>query len=163
MSIFIVSLNSGSNGNCYYIGNSREAVIVDAGISCREVEKRMARCELSLQKIKAIFISHEHADHIKGVEVLSKKFNIPVYITEATLRNSSLNLQKSLVNYYSGKEPIHIGELTISAFPKLHDAVDPFSFVIEGNGVKVGVFTDIGEPCIHVINNFKQLLSEFPK
>jgi phosphoribosyl 1,2-cyclic phosphodiesterase len=65
MSLFITSLNSGSNGNCYYIGNDSEAVLVDAGISCRETEKRMSRLGLTMTKVKAIFISHEHIDHIR--------------------------------------------------------------------------------------------------
>ena len=78
MSLFIASLNSGSNGNCYYIGNEREAILVDAGISCRETERRMNRLGLSMQKVKAIFVSHEHSDHINGVTVLSKKYNLPV-------------------------------------------------------------------------------------
>jgi phosphoribosyl 1,2-cyclic phosphodiesterase len=75
MQMFIASLNSGSNGNCYYVGNEREAVLIDAGISCRETEKRMARLGLSMQKVKAIFISHEHSDHIRGLAVLAKKYN----------------------------------------------------------------------------------------
>ena len=81
MSLFISSLNSGSNGNCYYIGNENEAILIDAGIACREIEKRMKRLNLSIRKIKAVFISHEHSDHIKGIEVLSKKYQLPVYIT----------------------------------------------------------------------------------
>jgi phosphoribosyl 1,2-cyclic phosphodiesterase len=85
MSLFITSLNSGSNGNCYYIGNEHEAVLVDVGISCRETEKRMNRLGLSIQKVKAIFISHEHSDHISGVPVLAKKYKIPVYVTPKTL------------------------------------------------------------------------------
>ncbi|WP_202106859.1 MBL fold metallo-hydrolase, partial [Escherichia coli] len=59
MSLFIASLNSGSNGNCYYVGNSEEAILIDAGLSCLETEKRMKRLGLSLSKVKAIFISHE--------------------------------------------------------------------------------------------------------
>ena len=76
MSLYISSLNSGSNGNCYYIGNEQEAILVDAGISCRETEKRMKRSGLSMDIVKAIFISHEHGDHIAGVNVLAKKFNL---------------------------------------------------------------------------------------
>lgn len=68
MSLFITSLNSGSNGNCYYVGNNNEAVLLDVGISCKEVELGTKRLDLSLGKIKAIFISHEHGDHIKGVQ-----------------------------------------------------------------------------------------------
>src|SRR6188508_975145 len=78
MSLFVASLNSGSNGNCYYVGNDNEAVLVDAGISCRETEIRMKRLGLSLRKVKAIFISHEHSDHIYGVSTLSKRYQIPV-------------------------------------------------------------------------------------
>ena len=73
MALFITSLNSGSNGNCYYIGNDTEAVIIDAGISCRETEKRMKLLGLSMRTVKAIFISHEHTDHIKGVESIAEK------------------------------------------------------------------------------------------
>ena len=88
MSLFITSLNSGSNGNCYYVGNSNEAVLIDVGISCKEVEKRMIRLNLSLDKVKALFISHEHGDHIKGLQVLSNKYQLPIYITTRTLNNS---------------------------------------------------------------------------
>jgi phosphoribosyl 1,2-cyclic phosphodiesterase len=80
MSLQTASLNSGSNGNCYYIGNEHEAVLIDAGISCRETERRMNRLSLSMKKIKAIFISHEHSDHIRGVEMLSKKFQLPTVL-----------------------------------------------------------------------------------
>ena len=80
MSVYIASLNSGSNGNCYYISDGHDAVLVDAGISCRETERRMLRIGLSMRNVRAIFISHEHIDHIRGVPVLSKKYNLPVYI-----------------------------------------------------------------------------------
>ena len=78
MSLFITSLNSGSNGNCYYIGNENEAILVDAGICCKEVEVRMNRLGLNMDFVKAIFISHEHTDHISGLTILVKKFQIPV-------------------------------------------------------------------------------------
>lgn len=161
MSLFITSLNSGSNGNCYYVGNSHEAVLVDVGISCKEVEKRMERIDLSLKKVKAIFISHEHSDHIKGVQTLSKKYKLPVYITTLTLKNSHLLLESELVNTFNEYEPIKIGDLSIVAFPKQHDASDPYSFTIEGNGIKIGVLTDIGSVCQHVIENFKQCHAAF--
>ena len=72
MSLFISVLASGSNGNCYYVGNESEAVLIDAGISCREIEKRMLLLGLRMQKVKAVFISHEHSDHICGLSVLAK-------------------------------------------------------------------------------------------
>ena len=161
MSLFITSLNSGSNGNCYYVGNDQEAVLVDVGISCKEVELRMKRLDLSLDKIKAIFISHEHGDHIKGVQTLSKKYNLPIYITSATLNNSHLVLENVLTKSFKPYEKIIVGNLVVTPFPKRHDASDPFSFIVEGNGIKIGVLTDIGSACEHVIDNFKQCHAAF--
>ncbi len=161
MSVFITSLNSGSNGNCYYIANSKEAVLVDVGISCREIEKRMLRLGLSLLKVKAIFISHEHSDHIRGVEVLSKKYKLPVYITTETLKAGRLKIEKTLLRSFKGYQAVTLGDLSVTAFPKLHDAADPYSFVVESNGIKIGVFTDIGSSCEHVIRNFKQCHAVF--
>ncbi|MBD0287415.1 MAG: MBL fold metallo-hydrolase, partial [Flavisolibacter sp.] len=100
MSLFITSLNSGSNGNCYYIGNDDEAILVDAGISCRETEKRMKRLGLSIHKVKAVFVSHEHSDHISGLSSLVYKYNLPVYITTATHYYGRLYLAKHLVQSF---------------------------------------------------------------
>ncbi len=161
MSLFITSLNSGSNGNCYYIGNAQEAVLVDAGISCLETEKRMKRLGLAFDKVKAIFISHEHADHIRGVEVLSRKYRLPVYITLRTQQNGGLLLEEHLVKSFCAQQPVEIGGLQVSAFPKLHDASDPHSFVISYKNVKVGVFTDIGTACAQLIYHFKQCHAAF--
>jgi phosphoribosyl 1,2-cyclic phosphodiesterase len=161
MSLFIASLNSGSNGNCYYVGNDQEAVLIDAGISCRETEIRMKRLGLLLRKVKAIFISHEHSDHINGVSVLSKKYQIPVYVTPETKRGGRLNLKENLAFSFVAYQPVLIGNLSITPFPKLHDASDPHSFVVASDTVNVGVFTDIGSPCEHVIRNFKQCHAVF--
>ena len=161
MQLFITSLNSGSNGNCYYIGNEQEAILVDAGISCRETETRLKRLGLSIGKIKAIFISHEHSDHIKGLPVLSKKYQLPVYITSETLRYGRLDLPAHLVKPFTAAQPVQIGALSVTGFPKFHDAADPHSFVITCNNIKVGVFTDIGTPCDNLINHFSECHAAF--
>jgi phosphoribosyl 1,2-cyclic phosphodiesterase len=161
MSLFITSLNSGSNGNCYYIGNETEAILVDAGISCHEIEKRMKRLGLDIQKVKAVFVSHEHTDHVRGLQVLAKKYQLPVYITHATLRYGRLRLEKHLISSFTAYEPVLIGNLVITAFPKLHDAADPYSFIVCCNEIKVGVFTDIGAPCKNVISHFQQCHAAF--
>ena len=161
MSLFVTSLNSGSNGNCYYIGNANEAILVDVGISCREVETRLKRLGLDLNKLKAIFISHEHADHIKGVQMLSKKYQLPVYVTDATRRNGHLKLEKHLSKTFAATTQENIGELIITAFKKFHDAADPYSFMISSNGINIGVFTDIGRPCTNLIHHFKQCHAAF--
>jgi len=161
MPLNIASLNSGSNGNCYYVGNESEAILVDAGISCRETEKRLAGLGLSFGLIRAIFISHEHSDHIRGVEVIAKKHRLPVYITGPTLQNSRLKLDESLVVNFIAGFPVHIGSLEINASPKKHDAADPHSFTITDGGITIGVFTDIGEPCEEVICHFRQCRAVF--
>ena len=161
MSLFVTSLNSGSNGNCYYIGNSKEAVLIDAGISCREIEKRMKRLGLSMQKVKAIFVSHEHTDHVRGISSLLKKYKLPVYISQKTLTNGRLYFNPELVQNFTTHQPVTIGDLNITAFPKFHDAADPCSFLISQNGINVGVFTDIGLPCEHVIKYFKKCHAAF--
>jgi phosphoribosyl 1,2-cyclic phosphodiesterase len=161
MQLFISSLNSGSNGNCYYIGNQQEAILVDAGICCRQTEIRMKRLGLSMDKIKAIFVSHEHSDHIRGLEVLAKKYKLPVYITPQTLRNSRVYLPKAQVISFEAYQPVAIGELSITAFPKYHDATDPHSFTITHQGLTVGVFTDIGMPCEHVIRHLSGCRAAF--
>lgn len=156
MSLFITSLNSGSNGNCYYVGNETEAVLVDAGLSTRETEKRMRLLGLPMENIKAIFVSHEHSDHIRGLVGLSEKYRLPVYITSQTLQFCNMPVNKELVNDFTAHVPVAIGALSITPFPKLHDAADPHSFIISCRGTTVGVFTDIGAPCAHVINYFSQ-------
>jgi phosphoribosyl 1,2-cyclic phosphodiesterase len=161
MRLTITSLNSGSNGNCYYIGNGHEAVLVDAGISCRETERRMQRLGLSMRQVKAIFVSHEHSDHIRGIPVLARKYKLPVYITSNTLYRSRMDLSGIEVLSFTGYEPVQVGGLSVTAFPKFHDAADPHSFVVEGNSVKIGVFTDIGVPCDHVIRHFQQCHAAF--
>lgn len=155
MALFVTSLNSGSNGNCYYIGNGTDAVLIDVGISCRETEKRMMQLGLSMKTVKAIFVSHEHTDHIKGVSTLANKYKLPVYITDATAMQGP-GLIRHLSQAFKAEVPVTIGELLVTAFVKEHDAADPHSFVINYNGINVGVFTDIGISCARVIKYFNK-------
>jgi phosphoribosyl 1,2-cyclic phosphodiesterase len=145
MSLYLCSLNSGSNGNCYYLGNQKEAVLVDAGISCRETVLRLERSGLSIRNVKAVFISHEHSDHV----------------TPATLKKSRLRLEKPLVKHFVPLEKIKIGEITVKAIPKHHDGVDPHSFVISSKGFTAGVFTDIGKECEHLTAHLRSCHAAF--
>ena len=161
MSLYVASIASGSNGNCYYIGNEQEAILVDAGISCREIENRMNRMGLSRKKVRAIFISNVLSDHIRGLQVLSKKHNLPVYISTLTYQFSGMKLEQDKIFSFTAGTPIRVGTINIHAFNKLHDAADPYSFVISSRDVSVGVFTDIGLPCQQVVRFFKECHAVF--
>lgn len=160
MALYFTSLNSGSNGNCYYVGTQTDAVLIDVGISCRETEKRMKQLGLNMKTVKAIFVSHEHGDHIKGVSTLANKYSLPVYITPQTSKHGP-RLIGHLSKPFMAKEIITVGNLQITPFVKYHDATDPHSFIISSNGISVGVLTDIGTVCQEVIHHFKQCHAVF--
>jgi phosphoribosyl 1,2-cyclic phosphodiesterase len=157
----IASLNSGSNGNCYYIGNGREAVLIDAGLSSRETDRRMNRLELNPKSLRAIFITHEHGDHIKGLKSLVKKFKLPVFVTRKTMEHGRLRIKDPFLKNFDPFIPVVIGGLSIVALPKFHDACDPHSFVVSCNHINVGIFTDTGSPCKNLIHHFKQCHAAF--
>ncbi|GAA4332091.1 MBL fold metallo-hydrolase [Flaviaesturariibacter amylovorans] len=161
MALQFTSLNSGSNGNCYYVGNDTDAVLVDAGISCREIERRMERLGLSLEKVRAVLVSHEHSDHIRGLPTLTRKHGIPIYVTARTYKGGRMYLERSKVHDFSGQLTFNIGSLSIQAFSKVHDAADPYSFTISYGGVTVGVFTDLGVPCANLVHHFRQCHAAF--
>lgn len=161
MSLYIASLNSGSNGNCYYVGDGQSAVLIDAGLSCRETERRMQQLGLDINQVKAIFISHEHADHITGLPSLTKKYPLPIYITPPTLTAAKLPLNNELVKPFTAHQAVAIAGLQVIPFPKWHDAADPHSFVVSNGQVTIGIFTDIGQPCSHVTHYFAQCHAAF--
>ena len=148
--IEICALASGSNGNCYYTGNQTEAVLVDAGISARQLLLRFRSAGLDPGKVKAIFITHEHSDHTRGMQVLSKRLGINVYMTARTYYALPPAFRPPHYKFFTPGDSITIGSFHIHTFLKNHDAVEPCSFIIEHNGKSVGVFTDIGEACGNV-------------
>lgn len=160
MSLQFSSLNSGSNGNCYYIGNSKDAVLIDAGLTCKELEKRLASSGLSMQKVKAIFVSHEHGDHIKGLCAIAHKYELPVYGSQHTLQ-ACFGLEPLQKKVLASNRTVTLGTLTVKAFRKFHDAADPQSFTISDGQNTVGVFTDIGRPCENLAQHFAQCQAAF--
>jgi phosphoribosyl 1,2-cyclic phosphodiesterase len=151
--IEICAIASGSNGNCYYIGNENEAVLIDAGISCKQILLRLKEKNLDPQKVKGIFISHEHSDHIRGARVLAKKLICPVYLTAKTYNAVYKNMRPVWPEFFAPGTVITIGELEVYTFLKNHDASEPCSFRVSHKEKHIGVFTDIGDPCINVVNN----------
>jgi len=141
----ICALASGSNGNCYYIGNEIEAILIDAGIHYKRLIERLEEAKLDKSKIKAIFISHEHTDHIQGIRGCSKKLNIPGIFSQHTFLKSPKRHQPDLYAFFENGKAYTIGNISVLPFKKNHDACDPYSFRVEYNGNSIGVLTDIGE------------------
>ena len=127
--------------------------MIDAGISCRETEERLRQLGLSISAVRAIFISHEHGDHIKGLITLSVKHKIPVYVSADTARYIP-GFSRDEKFSFTADEPVKIGTLNITAFNKNHDAADPYSFIISSGTISIGVFTDIGNVCKQVRKYF---------
>lgn len=150
--IEICALASGSNGNSYYIGNHDDAVLIDAGISAKQLLQRMNSRNLNPLKIKAVFLSHEHSDHSRGITVLAKKLGINIWMSKHTFYSLPKTSQPRYVSFFSPGQNLSIHSLLVHTFLKNHDAVEPCSFRVEHNGKSVGIFTDIGEPCEKVTN-----------
>ncbi len=157
----ICAIASGSNGNCYYAGNSESAVLIDAGVSCRQVLERMASKGLNPAKVKAVFVSHEHIDHFAGIRVLAKKIGVPIFMTSKTCERIKEAQRPENIRTFVPGEVIAIDDFAVHTFLKNHDAVEPCSFRIEHRGVSVGVFTDIGMPCDNVRHHLKQCRALF--
>jgi phosphoribosyl 1,2-cyclic phosphodiesterase len=154
--IEICALASGSNGNCYYIGNKEDAILIDAGINCRQILNRMKSKGLNPDRIRGIFITHEHNDHVCGARVLGKKLDIPVYMTKGTYQSLYFTHQPLAVRFIQPGQPVMLIPFIIHPILKNHDAKEPTSFRVEIYGINIGVFTDIGSPCHNLTSNLNK-------
>ena len=150
----ICALASGSNGNAYYIGNETSAVLIDAGISRRQIVKRMHEVGLSIEKVKAVFVTHEHTDHLKGFRSICETQQVPGYISSRTFEDSRPIYMPSKVTLFEPGDCISVGTIKVHSFAKQHDAADPCSFRVEIDGLNIGVMTDIGVACDKVKAHF---------
>ncbi len=141
----ICPLASGSKGNAIYIAGGKSAILLDAGLSGVELERRMAARGISPESIDGVVISHEHTDHIKGAGVLSRRYNIPLYINEKTFQAASARLGRVACSmHFQCGHPFRIGELIVNPFSTSHDARDPSGFTFEHLRCKLSVVTDLG-------------------
>ena len=138
-------LASGSKGNAIYVSGGSTSILIDAGLSGIEIERRLNSKGLYPEDLDAIIVSHEHTDHIQGVGVLSRRFNLPVYMSSKTEKASvsQLGNVRVIKNFECGS-PFMIKDLFIHPFSISHDAEDPSGFTINQNGTKVGIATDLG-------------------
>ncbi len=143
------ALASGSSGNCFYISNEKSAILIDAGISAKQILDKLLLIGGDQRKIKGIFITHEHIDHIRGVDVLARKLNIPIFATKETIKNCFLCSNKNLIKSINKDSKIKINGLKIEAFSKSHGAADPVSYNVYNNK-KISVITDAGHACKNI-------------
>ena len=138
-------LSSGSKGNSIYISDGSTSILVDAGLSGIEIERRMKSKELFPEKLDAIVVSHEHADHIHGVGVLSRRYRIPVYISRKTFKAASPFIGEICeYNKFECGEMFTINNLSFHPFSISHDAEDTAGFTVSNNSTKIGIATDLG-------------------
>ena len=141
----ICILASGSRGNAVYVSGGSTSILIDAGLSGIEIERRLNSKGLYPEDLDAILVSHEHTDHIQGVGVLSRRFNLPVYMSSKTEKAavSQLGTVRVIKNFECGS-PFTIKDLFIHPFSISHDAKDPSGFTVNQNGTKIGIATDLG-------------------
>jgi phosphoribosyl 1,2-cyclic phosphodiesterase len=143
--MLVAPLGSGSAGNSYYFESDGTAILVDAGFGAREMRKRLEQVGRHLEHVRAIVVTHEHYDHIRGAESIARKYEIPIYLTQGTLDASIIDRDATKVVVFPNDTTFAIGELNVHARRTMHDATDPACFVIEArDGTRVGIASDLG-------------------
>ena len=158
----LLSVASGSSGNCIYVGNDETRLLVDVGISKIRVETGLLSAGIEPDKIDGILVTHEHSDHIGGLGVFLRKYAIPVYATALTIENilstkSLGKLDPELFHPIRADEPFDIGSIRIIPIKTSHDALDSLAYRFESDGKALAVMTDLGEYDDYIINSLKEL------
>ncbi|MCL2254029.1 MAG: MBL fold metallo-hydrolase, partial [Lachnospiraceae bacterium] len=144
----LCSIASGSSGNCIYVGSEATHILIDAGISGKRTEIGLNKLELTGHDIDGIFVTHEHSDHIGGLGVLARRYNIPIYATRGTLDGILASkigeIDIGLLNEIKPDEKIIIKDLVCNPMRICHDAADPVAYRIHYGNRKIGIITDLG-------------------
>ena len=143
------SFGSGSSGNCYFIGNASNGLLIDAGIGVRSIRKCLKNLGLDFENIWGVFVTHDHADHIKAVGPIGEKYRVPIYSTRQVhegIQHSYCVTEKlySSRKYIEKNETIQVGEFKVTAFAVSHDATDNVGYTIEYKDKKFTFATDLG-------------------
>lgn len=144
-----VSIASGSSGNCIYAGTEHTHILVDAGISARRMEQGLFEVGVKPAELSAICITHEHSDHVKGLGILARKYEIPIYGTRGTLREIRKmkglgEYPKELMTPVLPDVKFQVGDLDVMPFHIDHDAADPVAYRIQSGTKSIAVATDLG-------------------
>ncbi len=158
----LCSIASGSSGNCIYVGSDTTNILVDTGISGKKVESGLHALDLTMKDLDGIFVTHEHADHIKGLGVLARKCKVPIYATEGTIRameeNGTLGKMPEGI-FHTIREDVSckIGDLEVYPFSISHDAAQPVGYRVVHGDKKVGIAMDMGTYDEYTVENLTKL------
>ena len=158
----MMSIASGSSGNCIYVGSDKTSILVDAGISGKRIEQGLNSIERTTKDCDAILITHEHSDHVKGLGVLARKYHIPIYCTKGTmeeLKQMSMlgKMPEGLYRPILAEETFSIGDLSILPFEISHDAAEPVGYRVSHGEKSVGIATDMGVYDEKIVENLQGL------
>jgi phosphoribosyl 1,2-cyclic phosphodiesterase len=145
----VTVLGSGSAGNAILVESTQTRLLVDAGFSGRDLERRLAEVEIPADSISALLVTHDHSDHTRGMGILARRFGIPLLLTEPTRAACAKLLNGTEeVRLYGSTEAFEVGDLRVNPFLTVHDAVDPVAVTVTetATGEKLGIATDLGRP-----------------
>lgn len=148
-------LGSGSKGNTTLVKSNNHVLMIDCGFSVRDVFKRLAAKDCDPVSVKAILVTHEHSDHIAGVAALARKLSIPVYASRGTAKTGKLEGVSDMRWIVPGQR-FTIAGVDVDAVTVPHDACEPCQFVLQANGRRLGVATDMGFVSAHVLSAYRQ-------
>ncbi|HJA68303.1 ribonuclease Z [Lachnoclostridium sp. An169] len=156
------SIASGSSGNCIYVGSDDTHLLIDTGISKKRIEEGLKELEIKGEEIGGILITHEHSDHIQGLGVFSRKYELPIYATPGTIEGilsySGLGkLPEGLLHPIHTDEPFMIGDIRVNPFAISHDANEPSGYRLECGEKSVAVATDLGKYDEYTVEHLKNL------
>lgn len=161
--VVVAVLGSGSRGNCTYIGDGVHGVLIDCGISTRQVMDRMAAVDLAGAPIDAVLITHEHSDHVGAAAVLDRRISsdagncVPFHMTAGTRRRLNPRVTPRNVTIARAGQAFAVGGLRVEPIAIPHDTDEPVAYLVEAGGVQVGVITDLGHPTTTVTRAFARL------
>ncbi|MGA1977790.1 MAG: MBL fold metallo-hydrolase [Bacteroidales bacterium] len=150
MKLNFCSLSSGSSGNCYYLGNEFHGILIDAGISATSIGRFLKNIGISMQTIMGVLVTHNHIDHIRGLELLIRKYSLPGFTTKRiwdSILNPQMRISADYMNQITLKKKFHLAGFNIEAFPVCHDAPETIGFHICAGNKKITIVTDLGHIC----------------
>ena len=145
--MLIISLQSGSNGNCIYVEAGDVRLLLDAGISGIRAQERLAGHGRDISRVDAVVISHDHSDHVRSMGIFQRKFGLPVYVTPETFRVASLSCRLGKIDdcrHFEAGATLDFGTVSVETIPTPHDGVDSVAFVVDDGSRRVGILTDLG-------------------